>query len=527
MTDSSNITSTAKFDVISFAKNILREVDKIRASQPQFDDVTNTNYNQPAESRLNAFFRLIGLPMFVTLKSKNDNADSFGLSGDIHLTPGYGRGFSTKLSNYDIEDSSGMEMLSKRESLLLGEEGEIGSERKNAAMTLAITYPLDLEANIPDGESMEPKMIVTADGDREAFKRLTPLICCYIKGGITPISNELARPFLPDIKQQMPDEETVLPKPFIESVIRTRLISMGNASAIQKNNEDEFFSSIETMVGGPEEFDKAFEKNEELFQKTGLLERYVINKLMASLEQLAAKWVSLKRQRDSLRNKVSFKVSVETTSGKSSPLAKNVSVTADSIQAENSSYGQNIKKMRADEAREMVILSLLSTDDINTNDINSKIKNTKNVSSTALITPFITLVSGDLDQIKKNITNYNNEIKVLAKKVEDLRLELEMMTGEFTGLSVPDVVIVITALYLLKKDDLVALLDKETIENMKKDKVLEAFVANKTFDTAAAEQAVGNLKDIVVDLYAALNKTIELRENKDQRSRKIPNKKRK
>jgi hypothetical protein len=104
MVETSNTTSKAKFDVIGFARNVLAEIENIRSYRKVQDDNTKEDFGLPVESRLNAFFRLVGLPMFVTAKSKDEsNSQNTGLKGNLHLTPGYDKSISPFLKNYNIE----------------------------------------------------------------------------------------------------------------------------------------------------------------------------------------------------------------------------------------------------------------------------------------------------------------------------------------------------------------------------------------------------------------------------------------
>ena len=74
--------SEKDFDVISFAKKIMSEVESIRSFTKTKDEKTGEGFQLPTETRINAFFRLIGFPMFVSIKGK-DVESTF-------LHPGFG-----------------------------------------------------------------------------------------------------------------------------------------------------------------------------------------------------------------------------------------------------------------------------------------------------------------------------------------------------------------------------------------------------------------------------------------------------
>jgi hypothetical protein len=520
----SNIGAITKFDVISFAKSILSEVGKVRAFADTTDDITQEGFTLSKESKINAFFRLIGLPMFVTVKKKDKESTTSDLKeGNNHITPGYSQSFSRKLSEYVIDNSKDVKTdLEKREVVLLKKERDSGTNEMNEAMTNAISLPIPLLANVWQEIGGSSKQ--TAGGEinykRDVFKKLKPLMTTYINGGVKPCKNELARPFLRDPEEQLVDSETMLPKPFIETVIRTRLVSCsGGGSAQQQENKQNFLDSLQQYLGD-ENLSSIFTGNWKLFTNSDLLERFIVYRLVDSLTQLAAQWVELQKIQERLHTETTFKVVIKTTSSKQSPFGKRTEITADALMAEESDLGKRLRDLRQKQIKQEALLSLLPTEDVVTDDKNSKIKNTKNVALATLVTPFVTLISSSLIQIQKQISDINDEIIKKGREVEGLRLQTEMMTGEFTGLSIVDVVIVIMALFMIDKKDLINLLDSDSVEEMKKDPILETALYDLGIDspsTQDAKTAVSNLEKMVDQLYILLN--IEIAKIKDRPSR--------
>jgi len=527
MADASTGT-IAKFDVIAFAKNILDEVDRVRAFKDDVDEDTKEGFGLPTEPRINAFFRLIGLPMFVTIKEKDDKIPSGLKEGDIHITPGYSRSVSRMLSDYDIDNAADVkkDLLNRQEALKRIEIG-MGSKEMNANMTSAMTYLLPMAANIPDDEKKMSSKVGEGDSTRTVFKKLKPLMTTYMAGGIRPIRNELARPFLRDAKEQLVDSETSLPKPFIETVIRTRLVSCaGGGSAQQQQNQQDFLSSLKEFVG-EEQFSEIYKTNPDLFSDGDLLESFIVSRLVNSLSQLAKQWVEIQNVQQRINQQTKFQIVIKTTSSKRSPFGKRTSVTADTTLTENSDIGKRLNDLRRRQVKQEALLSLLPTEDMMTNDKNQKVKNTRNVAHTALVTPFATLVSSSLIQIKEEITSIESDLTKKGQEIEKLRLQIEMMTGEFTGLSVPDVVVVMAALFMVSKQDLIMLLDATSIAEMRKDPLLNSALDSlhiDTPDTADAVAAVWNLEKLVDQLYTFLNSEIAKIKNRPSRNRKITRK---
>jgi len=559
----------AKFDVISFAKNILNEVGKIRSFRETTDSTTGKGFVVSAESNINAFFRLVGLPMLVTFKKKDKTKTSSGdlKEGDHYLTPGYSQTFSRKLSEYDIDNSKDVKKnLEGRESKLLENENNVGTNDMNNAMTGAILWPIPLLANIPqETNKSEAEMIASAKDlksvyKRDVFKKLKPLMTTYIKDGIKPFRNELARPFLRDPKEQLIDSETILTKPFIETVVRTRLVSCdgsgaawaaasssaaatmagptaaGSAAAsaaameaasggsTQQNNEN-FLNSLKQYLN-EEELNEIFKSNIEFFKNGDLLERFVVYRLIDSLTQLAKEWVEIQNIQERLFLETRFNIVIKTTSSKQSPFGKRTEITADAMMTEQSDLGIKLQNLRQKEVKQEALLSLLPTEDVVTDDKNLKIKNTQNVALAALVTPFVSLASNSLIQTRKQISELNNELIKKGQEIETQRLRTEMMTGEFTGLSVPDVVIVITALFMVSKKDLIGLLDANSIAEMRKDPILNSAldslgIGSPDADVDTVKTALENLEKLVDQLYTFLNSEILKIKYKPSRNRKV------
>ena len=528
MADASTGT-TAKFDVVAFAQNILKEVDSKRAFEEATDEKTKEGFTLSMESRINAFFRLIGLPMFVTLSTKDETESPSGdLEGKTHITPGYSQSFSRKLSEYDISNSEDVRSdLKKREEELLKIERNVGTSDMNSNMTKAMKYLLPLTANIPDDEGKLSNKVGQGSDTRSVFKKLKPLMTAYIGSGIKPFRNEMARPFLRDPKEQLVDTETTLPKPFIETVIRTRLVSCGGGgTAKQQSNKQSFYDSLQEYVG-EDEFGGIFKDNLALFTSSDLLESFIVMRLFNSLSELAKQWVEIQKIQERLAREVTFNISIKTTSSKQSPFGKRTEITADALMVESSKIGNELKDLRKKQVKQEALLSLLPTDDVVTDDSNSKTKNTQNVALSALVTPFATLISGGLSQTLKRISEIEGDLKKKGQQIEQLRLRTEMMTGEFTGLSVPDVVIVITALFMIDKKDLIMLLDAHSIEEMKRDSVLNSALSSLgvgTSSAADAKKAVGKLEALVDQLYDFLDSEIAKCKDRPSRNRKITKK---
>lgn len=523
-TNTPDTNALDKFDVIKFAKDMLAEVDQVRAYELIPDDQTKEGLKVPSESRLNAFFRLVGFPMFVTIEDENKKdgggkANNESSSGTRVLSPGFSGGkFSGKnIKNSEIEiQVEGQEqkinfILNARESLLARIENFIGTEEGNEAMTAAFNNTLPLVANLSEKNNNVYSSVIVGSGEfsRIAFKKLLPTVTCYKV--ILPVRNEVARPFTLEENDRKVDSQTTLKLPFIETVIRIRLLSAANAesSEDQSKNQD-FQRSVETITDST---------NIESFNnlKADLLETFILNKLLAAFYQLAVKWIEIKKKQEVLKKSADFKVAIKTSSSKASLFGKRIEADLDA----DSNAVRRLKSLQTKLAKEEILLSLLPTDD-SLLKTNAKTSNTKNTTFAALTNQFTKLISFNADQLRKGVKKEEEFIKKQVASIEKVRVEIETITGEFTGLSVPDVLAVIAALFTIEVDALVGLLDSEAVNNMKKDKRLKAALESLEINEPSVDNAIGAIEDLteaINDWYKTLQSVITTVESRLKRGR--------
>jgi hypothetical protein len=538
MAEKSGVNTLHKFDLIKFAKEIISEVDNVRSYNKTVDSNTKEAFSVPTESRLNAFFRLIGLPMFVSIKQKDKDkkdASSGKSKGARVLTPGYDKferrdRASQRIEN--AEEAGDKKTLSKdlqtRENKLKEIETGIGTQEINARMTKSLYIAMPLQANIPDDDSMKEGTVGEKDGSRTVFKKLKPLVTSFPKdGSIFPRKNELAKPFLPEQLRGKIDRDTILSKPFIETVMRIRLLQSSGANKTSDNDKtNDFVNAIKNDLGDSLYTEIFGSSVPEIFTQPNVLERFIIDKLISSTSRLALKWVELERKQQVLMQKNVFTISVKSTSSKSSPFGKRSDVTTDLSLQKESEDGKKLERLKVAIAKDEALLSLMPADDT-TNIAGATPRKTteKNVSKTALANSFISLINQDLQKNKKQLTSLQNKIKQDTNGVEGLRLELEMMTGEFTGLSVPDIVAVIIGLFLISKKNLLSLVDEEVKKNMLKDKTLKSAIESAGASTSSSpSDALAALKDLekrVDDIYSLIKSQIIAIRIRNKRTTKL------
>jgi hypothetical protein len=500
-----------EFDILDFAKQLLQEVEAFRSSRDYVSDDLGNNVSQlPVESRLNTFLRIIGLPQFVSTVKKDKKSKNEKENLSV-ISPGYSKTFFSKRYNETFFSTNKVkyngvnlgEMLSVREGELLKIENELTDSDLSERMTIALYYPMAIEPN-------PQKFIDLGDGfTKVSYKQLFPLISHYVD--VYPMEKNTARPFVSDL-EEIRVADKFLNKPFIEQVIKMRL-SVNSLTEAEKNSQEQFTKSIKDFLGsdknGKPIFDQVFSNNK-LFQNNNIAERYIIEKILDALYGLANKWVKLEQYRKYLLSKINAKISIKTASSRYNVFGKKIE--ASSI-LDGSSDGNYINELNKKIAIEEAYISILSIEDSN---FNPKTPETSNVSKAALNDTFFSLLTKDLSELVAEKERKLAEVNRNVSDVEKLRAESDSFTGEFTGLSIPDVVIVICALFLLNIEYLLQLLDNSSIEILKQDDKYKSAIEKYNIQPGvnSSLSAVLELEKVVLNIYGLFNLRVDSIVNK-------------
>lgn len=510
MVESSSSGTTFKLDIIKFAKDIMSEIDSIRSYSYSTGDDSRISDNRPTESRVNAFFRLVGLPMIVSVSPTNEKDTSITKSSQKTMTPGFLSGSRADMVIADSEDAkiehpitnklmSVQELLNERETKLLDFEKQIGTEDRDKRRAKAFYVPMELKTD----EDKKDKYGL------RIFKRISPYLVSF--RDILPGSNELSKPFLADPESgRPPPDSSQLKRPFIETAIRIRFVSIEGGNQAQ----------TDYLKGIQDRLDQVSPKAANLVPKqSSLLEAFIINQMLSAIDQFADMWTNLQRRRESFLKDNLFVFMPKTSSSKNNPAGKQGNFAIELDIPDHSQMGQKLSAINNSIAVDEAIIGLLPTQDLTS--LNGD--KVKNVMPNALTNSFVSVLRQPLEWQKKKMNDLNSTIAAQNQAADRLRYELETMTGEFSGISLIDVVFIILSLFLIQKEDLIGLLDQQTIDEMKKDPILQTYV--KDINPTEVTTAVGILQTTVNSLYDILHDAIKKRVDKTQRTAKggVPN----
>lgn len=527
MVDSFSNNTIGDFNIIEYAKKIINEIDQLRSfdSLTTLEDGITGTYQVPVESRLNAFFRMIGLPMFITLSDKSDKS---GRSYTTAMSPGY---IGSKLDGFSIKQAESVGdvdvslLTGIRESKLLEMENKIGSKEFNKKMSTALLNPLDIYPDFPNKNFAFQGHVVPDTGDadlqRTVFKMLTPLITTYFD--VRPVSRSIARPFAPKEDRQI-NNTTELKRPFIEEVVKIRLIS--GASAGSENYAQKANDLLDGFNGQINEDDlDQIEKDFNTLAANGLLENFIIEKFATSLVQIAKAWVRLEQELEQKLNDDVFSINIQTQSSRLSPFGKRMDVSTDIKIREDSRLGRKLAKINEQLIKEEVILTLLPFD-------SDEGLSNKSVSAFAIIEQFVDIIEANANELRKEKERIQNLIKKSSNEMDRIRLSLDLMNGEFSGISIPDIISVIMGLFLIPLEDLIYLMDIGVIEEIRKNDSLSSALdaLNISADSEDPESHAERSMEAVIKLENAIYLVFSLihtniKKLSDRQNRSVNNKK--
>lgn len=494
-----------EFDILSFAKSLLKEVENYRSIRDYVSDDSSGVSQLPVESRLNAFFRVIGLPQFVSIVKSGSKSKNEKESVDT-VSPGYSKTFFSKMYDKALSSTNKVKyngidlglVLSTREAELIKIESELTDADLSERMTIALYYPMAIEPN--------PKKFIDVfeNYTKVSYKQLFPLISHYVD--VYPMEKNTARPFVSEL-EEIRVADSFLNKPFIEQVVKMRL-SVNSLTEAEKNSQEQFVTSIKYFLGNDKDgkpiFDQVFNNNK-LFQNNNIAERYIIEKILDALYGLASKWVKIQQYRKHILSKINAKVSITTASSRYNIFGKKIQV---SDVLDGSFDGNYINELNKKIATEEAYISILSIEDYN---FNPKTPETSNVSKAALNDTFFSLLTKDLNDLTAEKERKVADINRNINEVEKLRAESDAFTGEFTGLSIPDVVIVICSLFLLNIEYLLQLLDKPSIDILKEDDKYKSAIEKYNIQPGvnSSLNAVLELEKVVSNIYGLFNLRVD------------------
>ena len=441
-------------DFEKFAILAIKIVDELRATDANPENLDNNNSSKPIESRVNTFYRAIGLPSFrdkdfpLNNKDKFNGGNSFGEKGDksekFSELKDRDRNFSTKLNEEQVNT-----FLDASEATILSGIQKAG---KNKARLKGTLFPM------------------VVDGDIRIYPQSR-----RVGGAFFKRDSELRQ------------NKITYRRPLIELVVLLRL------------RKEQFVNSEDK-----EKLQKCFSDLEEGFFD-GIGENIITLEIIRSLLSAVIDPEGIRKFVNSTVKRLG-KIRTNNSriifddSGDAPPSEQQ---KKKSVELGISTEEEEIKSKRESIAREnSAKLTILEFDDSISDD-----EITKNMKDAIFAPMILDVILSDNEEIERITEEADVQNKLPEKELRTLHKRADLTMGTFSGLSGVDVIVVMTALFSVDIADLLGLLNDESLDRLNKLKDSTTLASTANFDV---ENAVENLQAKVTEIYEKLSENINL-----------------
>lgn len=471
------------FDPVAFARGIYSSIEQYRS---QFGSIPNEVIVSPSqhgiggsqgESRINTFYRLLGFPatrnesLIKTNKDLQEDDKRFELvSAD---------GTFNYVSNISLSDGDTNNLLIKRSEIL---SRPIDTVQFNKLLSNPIGF-----AESIDGKSSRRAQIfpLTVDASIPVFpleRRVAPLF--YGKDYL------------------MSGGETRLSRPFIEHIIyiRSKVFSGFKdeklSAALKKNIEDALPSdlSVDNIL-----------KN----ITPSVIEAYIIEKFIQTLGQLVDDFSIAKKAANKIIKEINympgFVNNPEQRSGNST----------DNTSSDGFSTDEKIRDIERVLREKESYLFLLPTEFITRSDTvrrKDEELDIHNVRSDIFVSNFAELITYEADELRKELEIAKSERQRKISQMEVLKRDLMYFTGEFTGLSIFDIISIFYALFTVDLKYLVGLLNADAQDRFISDPFFSR--ADKSTDGTQTFKSIADILPGGQTTVASVSDSIEAVQDK-------------
>lgn len=439
------------FNPIEFAKKVFNSIRPFRsqlATQPELLIESPSQIGaggELGENIINAFFRMLGLPAarseeFLTREGNeallsrlttNERArkQAFSQDGTLNYFTTIGTAGQHDFIVHDIKSRN----------------------NKLSEVPTASDFNKMMSAPLPFEESL------SMTGARRAG--LFPLIVDAAVP-IYPLHRRIA-PLFYDGDYIVEGSQSRLSRPFIQHVlyIRSKPLS-GNSTT-----KEEFIDRINEL------------RPESLTDLTNLgpfsaIELIIQQRFLQSIRRLASDYIGVQQAAIRSRQKITFVPNPvenpEERSGQGTlsaeELAETKTVTPD--------IDRRIKDLKLALSKEEAIRFILPTEEVNRSDRKRRLSDQvtiRNFTDDALISDFTNLITYKEEDLRSQIGEVEQERRRALQEAEKIKRDLLYFTGEFTGLSIFDVIGVLYGLFTVEIKYLVGLLNKDAQDRLIKD----------------------------------------------------------
>lgn len=438
-----------EFDPLQFSRGLMSMLSGFRSkigSVPSDIIVSPSTQGiaRDAETRVNVFFRLIGLPAIRDEMLLNNRTNKSEQLETILADQQRKRRSLSQDYTLNYFSASGSGLTTSLEKLSLRNSTLIRGPKDAETFNKLLSDPLDFDESVKDQPQRRPSIF--------------PLLV-DASVPIYPLSRRIA-PLFYDGDYILLGGKLPLKRPFLQHVVymRTKVFSGFDAGILS-----DVRTNIQNEVG-----EGVFDDQQ--LQNFTFLELKIIQKFIETLRQTTKQYINARNNLKRLRKRIQFYSAIGNTpeerKGKIAGADPTVDFTTD--------LDFQLKVVRTELSKIDLFLTSLPTEDINRADRMRRLEeqsNVRNFNSGALIPEFIELTTYDRDDWRRKEARILRERKRVVQQFEQAREAMEYYTGEFTGLSIFDVICILYALFTVDLNSLVGLMN----ENAKRRLLLDPF----------------------------------------------------
>lgn len=427
---------SSKFDAVAFAEQLYSIIDQYRSHiSAKYNELTVAAPLSPGgigETKLNAFYRMIGLPATSDPTFANNN------SGNKNFLPiisqdGTINYFKSIYENHD-EDKALFEKIRDR------------NER--------LTMPPDPQRFATF--MFEPTGLSESLNGSEHRTSIFPLIVDAAVP-VFPLNRRLAPSFRHTINGEdyIPmGSKTRLSRPLIDNIIYMRFKTINNADGV-KALEDQLKTLVD-YTGITTAY------------KTSLtfIDLSIRTKLLQILKGLATKFDEARKEAQTLSTKIEFVMThVENPEMRSAQ-------STEWKEAKIYSLDNEISQIKAAIAQQNAIAFMLPTEQVKRREEIRRVEHsisTSNITQDVLISQLNNLITYEADDLNRKLQEKQYERSEKLTLAEGLKRQIMYYTGEYSGLSIFDAICVIYGLFAIDTEYLLGLLNPDARSRLMED----------------------------------------------------------
>lgn len=446
------------FNFEEFAVQAIRLIDSLRSFGKE-------GGKKPKESRINAFYRAVGLPCVVPLdkNAKPDDCDKKDTSvnnpdqfnnGNVFANRAGQETSALNYSNFEVK-------LSTRQTDFEKEHND---------------------DDIEDFLDLNKKDLRASVIETEPNKRPSGVLFPMVVDGaihVYPQSRRIGGAFMTESQLKHPGQ-IIYKRPLLEVILNIKLKGENIVDSAKQTDVSAAFQLMELKFLN----DKALEKLNSSLNNIGPL-----------LEKAVGK-----------ANRINTKVGLTII-----PTIANVAQQNPEVRPSTKRIGElDIQKENLEDKKRIAdtVLSLFEFDDT------AGTSHTRNLRDAALAGPLLGIITPKTkSRTEKDLEEVNNKIDNATAEAKSAFRTLDLLLGTFSGLSGLDIIVVLVALFRLENNVLVGLLNEEGQKNLKTSKGNLTVLSQAT----SVETSIAKLKTEVVKIFDEVISSVKITKHRNKK----------